>query len=131
MEHYVPLRPAVTSSLRYLFDGKKDGEPSFEHNSFQMCVVKRAKLSMSRFKGYFVLGDLRKFAKQHGDVIGWKQSNRAYILTHGVPGVDSSHQKHPLPEHVYDVHMRYWLSVVLTPKEAGNQQLSLDLNSIT
>ncbi|MGZ4853074.1 MAG: hypothetical protein ACXV3D_07815 [Halobacteriota archaeon] len=23
-------------------------------------------------------------------------------------GVDWSHYKHPLPEHVYDVYMRYW-----------------------
>ncbi|MGZ4901859.1 MAG: hypothetical protein ACXV3U_04240 [Halobacteriota archaeon] len=53
------------------------------------------------------MGDLRKFAEQHGDVIGWKQSNRAYILTHGVSGVDSSHYKHARPEHVYDVYMRH------------------------
>ncbi len=37
---------------------------------------------MSRFSGHFVLGDLRKFAEQHGDIIG--------------------------SEHVHDVYMWYW-----------------------
>jgi len=36
MGHYVPLHRAVISALRPLFDGKKDEEPSFEYNSFQM-----------------------------------------------------------------------------------------------
>ena len=111
MEHYVPLHPAIISYLSRLFDGKKDDEPLFEYNSFQMWV-KRAKIPMSRFKGHFVLGDLRKFAEQHGDTIGWDHSNRAYILTHGVSGVDWAHYKHPLPEHVYDVYMRYWRDVL-------------------
>jgi hypothetical protein len=61
----------------------------------------------------FVMGDLRKFAEQYGDIIQWGQSNRAYILTHGVSGVDWSHYKHPLPEHVYDVYMQYWGGVSL------------------
>ena len=68
---------------------------------------------MSKFKGHFVLGDLRKFSEQYGDMIGWDHSNRAYILTHGVSGVDWSRYKHPLPEHVYDVYMRYWQGVEL------------------
>ncbi|MGZ4881581.1 MAG: hypothetical protein ACXV7G_11040, partial [Halobacteriota archaeon] len=58
--------------------------------SIQMWV-KRQQIPMSRFNGHFVLGDLRKFSEQYGDVIGWDQSNRAYILTHGVSGVDWSH----------------------------------------
>ncbi|MGZ4865115.1 MAG: hypothetical protein ACXV76_11140 [Halobacteriota archaeon] len=68
---------------------------------------------MCRFKGHFVLGDLRKFAEQFGDVISWDQSNRAYILTHGVSGVDWTYYKHPLPEHVYDGYMPYWRDVTL------------------
>jgi hypothetical protein len=51
--------------------------------------------------------DLRKFAEQHSDVIQWEQSNRAYILTHGVSGVERAHYRHPLPEYMYDVYMRY------------------------
>jgi hypothetical protein len=37
IEHCVPLHPAVISSLRPLFDGKRDTEPLFDYNSFQMC----------------------------------------------------------------------------------------------
>jgi len=73
--------------------------------------VKRQKIPMSRFQGHFVLGDLRKLCEQHGDTIGWNQSNRAYILTHGVSGIDWTHYKHPLPENVYDIYMRYWADV--------------------
>lgn len=58
-----------------------------------------------------MLGDLRKFAEQYGDIIQWNESNRAYILTHGVSGVNWSHYKHPLPEYVYDVYMKYWKGV--------------------
>ncbi|MGZ7198256.1 MAG: hypothetical protein ACXVIW_07470 [Halobacteriota archaeon] len=69
MEHYVPLHPSVISSLRPLFDGKTDEEPLFKYNSIQMWV-KRGEIPMSWFQRHFVLGDLRKFAEQHGDVIG-------------------------------------------------------------
>ncbi|MGZ4948506.1 MAG: hypothetical protein ACXV5D_05590 [Halobacteriota archaeon] len=30
-------------------------------------------------------------------------------------GVDYSHYEHPLPEDVYDVYMRYWGDVTLSP----------------
>ena len=51
--------------------------------------------------------DLRKYAEQHGDVIQWEQSNRAYILTHGVSGVERAHYRHPLPEYMYDAYIQY------------------------
>ena len=59
----------------------------------------------------FGFGDLRKFTEQYGDIIQWDQSNRAYIMTHGVSGIDWKHYKHPLPEHVYDVYTRYWKEI--------------------
>ena len=62
---------------------------------------------MTRINSHFVLGDLRKFTEQYGDIIKWDQSNRAYIMTHGVSGVDWRFYKHPLPENVYDVYIRY------------------------
>ncbi|MGZ4847676.1 MAG: hypothetical protein ACXV3E_07835, partial [Halobacteriota archaeon] len=65
---------------------------------------------------HFRLGDLRKFTEQYGDIIGWDQSNRAHIMTHGVSGIDWKHYKHPLPEHVYHIYMRYWRDVVLEHK---------------
>jgi len=82
---------------------------------FQFNVVykwmKREKIPLTRISGHFVLGDLRKFAEQYGDIIQWDQSNRAYILTYGVSGVEWTHYKHPLPEYVYDVYMKYWKDV--------------------
>jgi hypothetical protein len=59
--------------------------------------VKRQKISPKRMPTHFILGDLCKFAEQHGDVIQWDQSNKNYILTHGVSGVDWRFYKHPLP----------------------------------
>ena len=75
--------------------------------------VKRQKIPMSQFNGHFVLGDLRKFAEQHRDIIGWNESNRAYILTHGVRGVSWSNYRHPLPENVYSTYMKSWKNVSL------------------
>jgi len=74
---------------------------------------KRQKIPLSRTSGQFVLGDLRKFAEQHGDIIQWDHSNRSYILSHGVSGVEWKHYRRPLPEYVYDIYMRYWGDVRL------------------
>ena len=112
MQHYTPLHPQVIQTIEPLLEGRSDDEAVFEYTSL-LQWIKRQKIPMSRFKGHFVLGDLRKFAEQYGDIIGWDQSNRAYILTHGVSGVDWAHYKHPLPENVYDVYMRYWSHVTL------------------
>ncbi len=104
--HEVPLHPYVVEAVESLLENRNDSEKAVEDISFLMWV-KREKIPMSRFNGHFVLGDLRKFAEQHGDVIGWDQSNRAYILTHGVSGVEWGHYRHPLPEYVYDIYTRY------------------------
>jgi integrase len=110
MEHYVPLHPQVIEAIQPLLDGRQDDELMFQHGSFWMWV-KRQKIPMSQFNGHFVLGDLRKFAEQYGDAIQWDQSNRAYVMTHGVSGIDWKHYKHPLPENVYDVYVKYWEEV--------------------
>ncbi len=110
MEHYVPLHPYVTGALRPLLNGRTDDEAMFGYNSFNHWI-KRQKIPLSRVASHFVLGDLRKFAEQYGDVIQWDQSNRAYILTHGVSGVEWTHYRHPLPEYVYNVYMKYWRDV--------------------
>jgi hypothetical protein len=105
MEHYVPLHPQVINAIQPLLDGRPDDELMFQHGSFWMWI-KRQKILMLRFKGHFQLGDLRKFAEQYGDVIQWDQSNRAYILTHGISGISWSHYRNPLPENVYDIYMK-------------------------
>jgi hypothetical protein len=112
MSHYLPLHPRLVEALKPLLVGRDDDELMFTHSSF-LQWIKRQKIPMSRFQKPFVLGDLRKFAEQHGDVIQWDQSNRAYILTHGVSGVSWSHYRNPLPENVYDIYMKYWGDVEL------------------
>ena len=113
MSHYVPLHPRVVEALKPLLVARNDDEPMFTHGSF-LNWIKREKIPMSRFKGHFVLGDLRKFAEQQGDIIQWEQSNRAYILTHDISGVSWTHYRNPLPENVYDIYMQYWKDVDFT-----------------
>jgi integrase len=111
MSHYVPLHPRVVKVLEPLLAGRNEDDLMFTHSSFKQWI-KRQKIPMSRFEKPFVLGDLRKFAEQHGDVIEWHQSNKNYIMTHAVSGVDWRY-KHPLPETVYDVYMNSWRGVKL------------------
>ena len=118
MAHYVPLHPCVFEAVAPLLDGKKGNEIMFPLSALNQWLWKLRQagneIPLSRCDAYFVLSDLRKFAEQQGDVIGWDSSNRAYILTHGVSGVDWAHYKHPLPEYVYQIYMRYWRDVNLT-----------------
>jgi integrase len=107
MQHYVPLHPQVIEAIQPLLDGRSNDDSLFEYNSLIMWI-KRQQIPLTRIDSHFVLGDLRKFTEQYGDVIQWDQSNRAYIMTHGVSGIDWKHYKHPLPENVYDVYMQYW-----------------------
>jgi len=59
----------------------------FVLESFRKWLQNR-RIPLSRCNSHFVVSDLRKFAEQHGDVVGWNESNRAYILTHGVRGIE-------------------------------------------
>src|SRR5208337_4215163 len=111
--HYVPLHPRVVEVLKPLLAGRDDDELMFTHSSF-LQWIKRQKIPMSRFEKHFVLGDLRKFAEQHGDNIEWNMSNRLHILTHDVSRVRDEHYLRPLPESVYHIYMKYWKEVDLT-----------------
>ncbi|MGZ4864868.1 MAG: hypothetical protein ACXV39_09585 [Halobacteriota archaeon] len=113
MQHYCPLHPQVVDAVSLLLDKRTDDKAMFTHEAFDDWLRGR-KVPLSRVNAHFVCSDLRKFAEQYGDIIGWDQSNRAYILTHNVSGVDWSHYKHPLPEHVYDVYMKYWANVTFS-----------------
>ncbi|MGD1004845.1 MAG: hypothetical protein ABR887_05425 [Methanoregulaceae archaeon] len=116
MEHYVPIHPDIIQLLTHIIVGKKDGDKMFETGGYQTWIS-RHKILLCRVPLQFAPSDLRKFVEQHGDIIEWGQSNRAYILTHGVSGIDWSHYKHPLPEYVYANYMQYWGSVHLLEKE--------------
>jgi hypothetical protein len=82
----------------------------FKQLSFERWL-KQQKIQLSHCDVHFVPGDLRRFCEQMGDIIQWDQSNKNYIMTHGVSGVDWCFYKHPLPEHVYDVYVQYWAEV--------------------
>ncbi len=112
MQHYVPLHPEVIRAIEPLLGGRGDDESLFAYDSV-LTWIKREKIPLTRIATHFTLGDLRKFAEQNGDVIQWEQSNRAYILTHGVSGVSWSHYRNPLPENVYDIYLKYWGDVDL------------------
>ena len=95
MEDYVPLHPQVIKAVQPRLDGRDDDKPMFQYYSFYKWV-KQQKILHARVSSHFILGDLRKFTEQYGDVIQWDQSNQAYILTQGVSGVEWAHYRHPL-----------------------------------
>jgi hypothetical protein len=107
MAHYVPLHPRLIEAVEPLLDEKEGNKIMFPLSALNQWLwrLRQAgnEIPLSRCGSYFVLSDLRKFTEQHGDVIGWDASNRAYILTHGVSGVEWSNYRHPLPENVYDI----------------------------
>jgi integrase len=112
MQHYCPLHPQVVEAMLPILDGRRNEGPVFEQLSFQQWLrYNEVRLLQTNLR--VVNGDLRKFAEQHGDIIEWEHSNRAYVLTHGVSGVDWAHYKHPLPDSVYNVYMKYWGDVSL------------------
>lgn len=110
MQHYCPLHPQVVEAILPLLDGKRDDEPIFEQLSFQQWL-RYNEVRLLRGNVRIVNGDLRKFCEQMGDILQWDQSNKNYVLTHGVSGVDWRFYKHPLPDSVYDVYMKYWGAV--------------------
>lgn len=120
VEHYVPLHPLVVSAINEVlakdFDEKDDAKPFFMFHSFEKWL-ERQRIPLPRVhypnKAHLWLSDFRKFAEQFGDTIDWDATNRKYVLAHGMTGVDWGHYKHPLPEDVYDIYMRYWRDIDL------------------
>jgi hypothetical protein len=76
--------PQVIQAIESLLDDRNDKELLFKYNSLAP-LVKRLQIPYLN-KGIFVLGDLRKFTEQYDNIVQWDQSNRAYIMTHGVMG---------------------------------------------
>ena len=107
MEHFVPLHPQLAGEMEVLCDSRDRSELMFMSESFRKWMQKQ-RIPLARCNSHFVTSDLRKFAEQRGDVLGWNELNRASVLTHGVSGVEWSNYRHPLLEHVYDVYMKYW-----------------------
>ena len=117
MQHYCPLHPQVVEAILPVLDRRHDSETVFEQLSFQEWL-KYTNNRLLHGGARIVNGDLRKFCEQHGDIIQRDQSNKNYILTHGVSGVDWRFYKHPLPDPVYDIYMKYWARVSFESKES-------------
>jgi hypothetical protein len=110
MQHYCPLHPQVVAAIVPLLDGRLDDEPMFKQLSFERWL-KQQKVRLIHGNNHFVPGDLRKLCEQMGDILQWDVSNKNYILTHGVSGVDWRFYKSPRPAPVFDIYMKYWRDV--------------------
>ena len=110
MQHYCPLHPQAVDAIVPLLDGRSDDELIFEQLSFERWLRER-KIPHLNGDSRFQMGDLRKWCEQEGDILQWDQSNKNYILTHNVKGVDWRFYKSPRAEPVFDVYMQYWKDV--------------------
>jgi len=110
MQHYCPLAPQVVTAITPLLDGRADDELMFKELSFERWLRQQNVLLTHGGKP-FLPGDLRKFCEQMGDILQWDQSNKNYVLSHGVSGVDWRFYKSPQPEPVYSIYMKYWRRV--------------------
>ncbi|MGD0327132.1 MAG: hypothetical protein ABSB21_00650 [Halobacteriota archaeon] len=100
----------MVDAVTPLLDSRRNDELVFKQLSFERWL-KQQKIQLLLCYAHFVPGDFRKLCEQQGDVLQWDQSNKNYILTHGVSGVDWRFYKHPLPDHVYHVYMQYWAPI--------------------
>ena len=112
MQHYCPLHPQVAKAMLPLLKDRHDDDCVFKQLSFQLWL-RHNEVRLMHGGTRIVNGALRKFAEQYGDVIGRDQSNRAYVLTHSVSGVEWAHYRHPLPKNVYSTYMKSWKNVSL------------------
>jgi len=112
MQHYCPLHPQVVEAIMPLLDNQGNSERIFEQLSYQEWL-KYTDLRLLYGGARIVNGDLRKFCEQQSDILQWDVSNKNYVLTHDVRGVDWRFYKSPRPEPVYDIYMQYWGDVDL------------------
>lgn len=101
-EHYVPIAAPVAAAIKAVlehdFGEKDDATPFFLFNSFEKWL-ERQRIPLPRVrdpaKAHLWLSDFRKFGEQFGDIIGWDETNRKYVMAHGMTGVEWEHYKHP------------------------------------
>ena len=87
MQHYCRLHLQVVEVIMPALDGRRDDELVFKQLSFQQWL-RHADVRLLHSNDRIVNGDLRRFCEQEGDILQWDQSNKSYIMTHGVSGVD-------------------------------------------
>jgi hypothetical protein len=82
-----------------VLDSRRDDKLIFEQLSFQQWL-RHNEVELLYSNARTVNGDLRKFCEQMADILQRDQSNKNYMLTHGVSGVDWRFYKHPLPARI-------------------------------
>jgi integrase len=106
-QHWCPLHKQVVEAIKPLLDGRRDDELMFKQLSFQQWL-RHTDVRLLHSNDRIVNGDLRRFCEQEGDILQWDQSNKNYIMTHGVSGVDWRFYKSPRQEPVFEIYMKYW-----------------------
>jgi hypothetical protein len=67
-QHYCPLHPQVIQAIEPLLNCRSDDMQIFKHLAFERWI-RQHKIQLTRSANHFVVGDLRKFAEQYGDII--------------------------------------------------------------
>jgi integrase len=119
MEHLVPLHSELVPFLERVINGKKDDDKVFNLNSLQMWF-KRNPQSMIHTRGKLHAMDLRKFFEQKSDEIGFVDSHKNLIMSHGCGSIGWKSYKQFLPENVYKTYMKHWGSVEIINSNTPN-----------
>jgi integrase len=110
LQHYVPIHNNLIPHLNDLIGDRKDAEIMFNYNGL-MRWLQHNPVPLSRITGNLQLKDLRKFMEQKSDEIGFTDSNKNFIMSHGVSSINWTSYKQFLPENVYARYMDCWGSV--------------------
>ncbi|MGA2919260.1 hypothetical protein [Methanoregula sp.] len=110
LAHHVPLHPELISSLNKVLDGKTSSDCVFSYEGLKQWFS-RHPINLTHTKGNLQLKDLRKFFEQRSDELGFMDSNKNFIMSHGCSSVGWTSYKQFLPENVYKSYMQYWGSV--------------------
>jgi len=112
MEHYVPIHPVLIEPLTEHIGKRHNAELMFNYNGLMRWLGK-ARIPMSRCKGWFQLKDERKWFEQKSDEIGFLDANKNFIMSHGVSSVNWRSYKQFLPETVYNNYMEKWGGIMI------------------
>jgi hypothetical protein len=76
----------VVEAIAPLVDGQSNNKRIFKQLSFKRWLREK-KMPLLNGNTAFQSGDLRRWCEQEFDILQW-ESNKNYILTHNVAGVD-------------------------------------------
>jgi len=110
MAHYCPIHPAIIPHIIDTIEGRSSDECLFSYEGLKQWLSRNPVL-LSQTTGNLQLKDLRKFFEQKSDEIGFTDSNKNFIMSHGVSSINWTSYKQFLPENVYKTYMKHWGSV--------------------